>query len=110
MYTEYREMLAHKIAHLRLDHEEQMVEFELHNVCDLGRDTLDSTERSRARQMTLSRIRRIETQIQSYSNAIQRIENDHYGICKFCRESIELERLKSHPEVMTCAECAQYKN
>jgi RNA polymerase-binding transcription factor DksA len=44
----------------------------------------------------------LETRLGEVKGAIERIENDTYGICEFCEAPIELERLEADPTASTC--------
>ncbi len=38
-------------------------------------------------------------------DALQKIENETYGICEKCGKEIEIERLKAMPFAMVCMKC-----
>src|SRR5690554_5746263 len=42
-------------------------------------------------------------------DALQRIDNDNYGICKGCGTKIEKERLEIIPETSTCLQCEEHE-
>ena len=43
--------------------------------------------------------------IKKIKEALDRIENDTYGICESCGEDITLKRLKARPVTTQCIEC-----
>ena len=43
--------------------------------------------------------------IKKIKQALERIENDTYGICETCGEEISVERLKARPVTSQCIEC-----
>jgi len=43
--------------------------------------------------------------IKKIKEALERIENDTYGICESCGEDISIERLKARPVTTQCIEC-----
>ena len=43
--------------------------------------------------------------IKKIKAALERIENDAYGICESCGEDISLERLKARPVTTQCIDC-----
>lgn len=52
------------------------------------------------------RIRSRESQlIKKIQAALQRIENDTYGICESCGEAISYRRLSARPVTTKCIEC-----
>jgi len=54
----------------------------------------------------LLRIRDRESKlINKIRQALERIENDTFGICETCGEDISIERLKARPVTSQCIEC-----
>jgi DnaK suppressor protein len=43
--------------------------------------------------------------IKKIKKALDRIENDSFGICESCGEDISIERLKARPVTTQCIEC-----
>jgi DnaK suppressor protein len=43
--------------------------------------------------------------IKKVKNALERIENESFGICEKCGEEISVERLKARPVTTLCIEC-----
>jgi DnaK suppressor protein len=43
--------------------------------------------------------------IKKIRKALERIENDTFGICELCGEDISIERLKARPVTTQCIEC-----
>jgi DnaK suppressor protein len=43
--------------------------------------------------------------IKKIKEALERIENDTYGICESCGEDISIKRLKARPVTTQCIEC-----
>jgi len=43
--------------------------------------------------------------IKKIKEALERIENDTYGICETCGEDISLKRLKARPVTTQCIKC-----
>jgi DnaK suppressor protein len=43
--------------------------------------------------------------IKKIKEALERIENDTYGICESCGEEISIKRLKARPVTTQCIEC-----
>ena len=56
-------------------------------------------------QMALEAQRRRKIQIRKIDAAWQRIENGEYGLCSYCEDIIEVERLEFDPTSVLCAEC-----
>ncbi|MEK7653591.1 MAG: TraR/DksA C4-type zinc finger protein [Patescibacteria group bacterium] len=53
----------------------------------------------------LSLERELEKQLADVEKALYRIEKNEYGVCHFCGQEIEAERLKIRPESSACVEC-----
>jgi DnaK suppressor protein len=68
----------------------------------------DPTDRAalEADRNFMLRIRDRESKlIKKIKQALERIENDTYGICETCGEEISVERLKARPVTSQCIEC-----
>jgi DnaK suppressor protein len=50
-------------------------------------------------------LRNIETRLEQLSQIKQIVQNQDYGICIQCHQSIPFERLKLRPEIRLCANC-----
>lgn len=48
-----------------------------------------------------------ELELKLVNEALVKINNDQYGVCSTCDDSIALERLAALPYVTTCIRCAQ---
>lgn len=58
-----------------------------------------------SQQMALESQRRRKIQIRKIDAAWQRLENGEFGICSYCEEGIEMERLEFDPTTVFCSEC-----
>jgi len=68
----------------------------------------DPTDRAalEADRNFMLRIRDRESKlIKKIKQALQRIENDTYGICETCGEEITVKRLKARPVTSQCIDC-----
>ena len=68
----------------------------------------DPTDRAalEADRNFMLRIRDRESKlIKKIKQALERIENDTYGICETCGEEITVKRLKARPVTSQCIEC-----
>ena len=68
----------------------------------------DPTDRAalEADRNSMLRIRDRESKlIKKIKAALERIENDTYGICESCGDDITLKRLKARPVTTQCIEC-----
>jgi DnaK suppressor protein len=68
----------------------------------------DPTDRAalEADRNFMLRIRDRESKlIKKIKEALERIENDTYGICETCGEDISLKRLKARPVTTQCIDC-----
>lgn len=55
------------------------------------------------KDLTLERT--FEQELQDINNALERIEKNEYGICKYCKKPIKKERLLARPTSSSCVEC-----
>lgn len=44
-------------------------------------------------------------ELRACEEAIKRIDNGYFGLCKVCGEAIELNRLKAEPTTSCCLSC-----
>jgi RNA polymerase-binding protein DksA len=49
--------------------------------------------------------RTLEKQLRDVNNALKRITDESYGICKYCNKEISQERLEARPTSSACVEC-----
>ena len=61
-------------------------------------------------QMALEAQRRRKIQIRKIDAAWQRIENGEFGLCSYCEESIEIQRLEFDPTSVLCSECMEIED
>ena len=47
----------------------------------------------------------LEKNLRDINNALERIEKEEYGICKYCGRTINEKRLLARPTASTCIEC-----
>jgi len=71
---------------------------------------LSRMDQMQSQQMALESQRRRKIQIRKIDAAWQRIENGEYGICSYCEDSIEIERLEFDPTAVLCSECITIEN
>lgn len=70
-------------------------------------DLVDAAADIYERSKVLSFIQRLEEKVEQLGRAIQKVEEDSYGICEVCGEPIPPERLEIVPETTLCVRCAQ---
>ena len=83
------------------DESSQVVELDQARVGRLSR--MDAMQ---AQAMSQASGRRREVVLQKISAALERIENNQYGICRSCEEDINRNRLEFDPSAVLCIECA----
>jgi len=67
---------------------------------------LSRMDAMQSQQMALELQRRKQNQLQSVSNALKRLADGSYGLCRRCRKPIAEERLDFQPDVLLCIHCA----
>lgn len=80
---------------------EQVVELDQAKVGRLSR--MDAMQ---AQAMAKASGRRREQMLVRIDLALQKIENDEYGICRDCEEPIPVKRLEFDPTAIRCVDCA----
>ncbi|MEX1201026.1 MAG: TraR/DksA C4-type zinc finger protein [Methylophaga sp.] len=58
-------------------------------------------------QLALETQRRQQRRLKAIDGALTRLENDEFGFCFQCDESIALPRLQFDPTVTRCIQCAE---
>jgi DnaK suppressor protein len=96
------EKYSAKLSKLSLEIEDSAAAVEPDNA--LGR--LSRMEAMQDQQMVLELRRRKKRQLLDVGNAIKRIEQECFGSCMFCGQSISPDRLDAFPEVQICVNCA----
>lgn len=51
--------------------------------------------------------RTLESSLRDVNNALKRIKEGTYGICRYCGKDIGLQRLKARPTSSACVECKE---
>lgn len=70
-------------------------------------DALDSVQRSAEREYAISSLDRDWQALKDIEAALERMENDEYGICQRCEEEISAKRLKALPSAAYCIHCQE---
>jgi len=83
------------------DESSQVVELDQARVGRLSR--MDAMQ---AQAMSQASGRRRELTLKKISAALERIENDEFGICQSCEEDINRKRLEFDPTAVLCIDCA----
>jgi DnaK suppressor protein len=83
------------------DEASQVVELDQSRVGRLSR--MDAMQ---AQAMSQASGRRREIILQKIAAALERIDNDDYGICQTCEEMIDRRRLEFDPTAVLCIDCA----
>lgn len=47
----------------------------------------------------------LEKSLRDIKNALERVDEEGYGICKYCQKEIPVQRLLARPESNSCIEC-----
>ena len=55
----------------------------------------------------LSLQRKIEESLHDVQSALRRIDDDAYGICRYCKKPIDERRLLARPESSSCVACKE---
>ncbi len=56
---------------------------------------------------TLSLEESLEKSLRDVKNALQRIAEGDYGVCKYCEQPIDIKRLEARPTSSSCVDCKQ---
>ena len=70
-------------------------------------DSLDIASSARDREITFMLKSRELDELRALEDAIERIDNDDYGICANCEDPIEIKRLEAVPWARFCRACQE---
>ncbi|WP_244154341.1 TraR/DksA family transcriptional regulator [Desulfospira joergensenii] len=101
----FRTMLLKRLDELLYSATHEMIELRSRNggeieYLDRASNEADQTMRLRIRSRESLLIKKIR-------KALERIENNSYGICESCEEDISLERLEARPVTTKCIHCKE---
>jgi len=68
-------------------------------------DEADLSERASDYEERSSKLNLLEQRLVTINNALQKIEDNTYGICEICGSKIEEDRLEANPAATTCKKC-----
>lgn len=72
---------------------------------EFGNKTDENAQEITEYSTNLSTDKILENTLRDIDNALQRIENNNYGICKYCNKSIQKKRLIARPVATACVNC-----
>lgn len=74
---------------------------------DGAKDSVDQADSSYAVDTSLARTEKINRRIREIDDALYRMKDGSYGVCKVCEEDIPEGRLEVRPNAMYCAQCKE---
>lgn len=75
------------------------------NFPEYGDSLEDSASEVADYATNLSVEKKLESELRDVEAALHRVEHGTYGVCHFCGQLIEVERLKARPESSSCVAC-----
>lgn len=70
-------------------------------------DDGDMAERTEDYEERSIKLNSLEGRLSDIKKALEKIDNDNYGICENCNKEIEEDRLDANPAAPTCKECME---
>lgn len=70
----------------------------------MGADPMDEASAYEVEEENANILNELEVRLEQVTNALARIEEGTYGLCKVSGEEIETERLEANPAADTCME------
>ena len=70
-------------------------------------DAIDQTQLTVERELTITRLDRDHSMLQSLDAALHRLQNGTYGLCLNCEEEISAKRLQAVPWTSFCLSCQE---
>lgn len=68
-------------------------------------DDGDMAERAEDYEERSIKLNSLELRLSDINTALEKIEEDSYGICENCKKGIEKDRLEVNPAAKTCKKC-----
>lgn len=75
---------------------------------DVSDDNTSSSQEVEEYERNLGLTTQFESRLESLEKALQKIENNTYGICEQCGKEIPEGRLEANPGATTCVACASH--
>ena len=72
---------------------------------DVGDEVDDSVQEVAAYQVNKSLEITLEKRLRDIKKTLERMEKGDYGVCKYCDEQIDINRLKARPTSGSCVSC-----
>lgn len=72
---------------------------------DMGEDETDNVSEVAQYSLDLSLEETLEKSLRDVKKAIKALADGKYGVCKYCSEPINVERLKARPTSTSCIAC-----
>ncbi len=72
---------------------------------DFGDKTDENAQEIGEYSTNLATEKVLESSLRDIDNALKRIEDNSYGICKYCKKAIGKKRLLARPVASACVEC-----
>ena len=72
---------------------------------NIGEDTDENASEVEEYADNLALENTLEKELKKINNALEKIANGTYGICKNCGQEIEIERLRAYPAAENCITC-----
>lgn len=112
---EFLEKIKNQLLSEKAHLEKELAEFtkkNLHNKADYDANfpTIGDAEDENAAEVAtysdnLTLERTLESSLRDVNDALKRIEEGTYGICKYCGKPIDPKRLEARPASSACMEC-----
>lgn len=72
---------------------------------EYGADPTDSTEEVVKYSLNLTLEKTLEKELEDVNKSLKRIEDNTYGVCKYCKKPIDVKRLMARPTSSACIPC-----
>lgn len=72
---------------------------------NLGDKEDENAEEVATYSTNLTLERTLESSLRDVTRALERIEKDAYGTCKYCKNELDEKRLRARPSSSSCVEC-----
>jgi DnaK suppressor protein len=99
-----KERLTHELEQFASQNPKNADDYQA-NFPNLGDKEDENAEEVDTYSTNLTLERTLESSLRDVNDALERIENGNYGICKYCNKEINEKRLMARPASSSCIEC-----
>ena len=72
---------------------------------EVGNDESENSSEVAQYGFNLSLEKTLEKSLRDVNKSLERVEKNNYGLCQYCKQEIDIKRLKARPTSSACVSC-----